>query len=190
MARSQRPPASAAVSRSAGFSLTEVMIGILLTAIIVSSVFSVSLTTRRQIGLSDDKVQAGYFEHKLMEELKNYVTASLEPGAGPGPTAGPGADPTWSLVNDTCQPCSGNNCGCAGQNAAGSAGCYALAPGAHDVTAMLPANIVADPSLANPKGLSMKMCYVVTDESGSSPFDQGLFRPQVQVFVQWTKPAT
>lgn len=185
---------SAILNGESGFSLLEVLVAILLTAIIVAATFSTLLLTQADFGSSDAQMTLGLTERQILETLKNYQSASIAgPGnldlnSGPCQSGLPACQNTWSLPGDSGVACAGANCpaSCAAGNVC-SAGAYALAIGCgHNVTALLPPVFQAAP-------FNGVMCYTVTDESGLSAgtaiADQSQFMPQVQLTVQWTKPS-
>ena len=126
--RTDRLQASKA-SAQGGYTLVEVMVAMLLTAIMVTSVFSVALTVKTGGNKGASKLRAAAMTRQVSAILKNYVTA--ETGAAstatiPGPCAG--AVNNWSMtcngITDTC-PLGGNDC-------------YALAPGTHTLLGVNP----------------------------------------------------
>lgn len=150
----------------AGFSLVEVMVAILLTAIIVTSVFAVAVTAQKSSGVFDRKVITNYAASQLLDRLRNYVTASTS-GAGTdrGPN-GTGAQ-SWTLPGDSCTGCGG------------SPNCYALDADEaclHDVTTMLPQTLRDPP-------YNMTMTYQVTDyPDNCAPKD---CKYEVDVNITW-----
>lgn len=102
------------------------MISMLLVAVIVTSVFSLVLSAKVGAAKTSSQSKAHLFARQHLEKLKSYVSADQ---TVPGPTA------NWAFPGDA----SGN---------------YALAPGVHDVTSNLPANL---------RTLGWTMNYTVTD---------------------------
>jgi len=92
--------------------MVEVMIGILLVAVIVTSVFSLSLTARITARKSGRRAKGLYYTRQAMEKLKAYVTADTSV-TGRLPAA------NWRYPGD-------------------ASGTYALANGAHDISSTLP----------------------------------------------------
>lgn len=151
-----------------GYSIAEVLIGMLLTALVVASVMSVVLTAKRGSSVSDARVAANNSARKVLERLKNYITASL---GEPGPNGGLTGNAGWSLPGDTCGPPAGKPGGtCASP-------CYALDTAcAHNVTSLMPAELTGPP-------YAMVMWYDVADlDPGAG---QANFRPKVDVKVDW-----
>jgi prepilin-type N-terminal cleavage/methylation domain-containing protein len=182
--------ASAIVTARSGFSLVEMLVAILLTAIIVTATFSALLLTKADLGGSDNQMTVSQAQQQLLRTLQNYQAASIsgnDVNSGPNQTGlcGSGSANTWCLTKpyESGVACSGSNCLssslCSSNVCAGNS--YALAIGCgHNVTAWLPATLQAAP-------FNGVMCYTVTDQSGSSPYAQSQFIPQVNVTVQWTK---
>ncbi|MBI3547433.1 MAG: type II secretion system protein [Elusimicrobia bacterium] len=137
--------------RNAGFTLAEVMIAILLTAIVVTSVFGVCITAKQTSTRYDKKIVAKNAAQQVLAKLENYVAAANDSSAsvlelsGPNQACGAcGATSTWTL------PIPSDVCG----------GCvHALASGAHTVTTLLPSKYQVSP-------YSMTMTYTVTDLNG------------------------
>lgn len=69
MARRRRP-----TSGRAGYTLVEVVIAVLLTSIMVTSVFSVALTSKSGGGKSDRKLLASQAAKRMTSQLRNFVT--------------------------------------------------------------------------------------------------------------------
>ena len=100
-----------------GYTLIEVVISILLTAIIVASVMSVALSSKSSSVKSDRKIIANEASRALTAMLKGYVTADYNQSAVRGPGTGAGG---WKLPGDSSP--------------------YALDCGAHNnITGILPA---------------------------------------------------
>jgi len=160
---------------AAGFTLTEVVISILLTGIIVTGTFSAVLVAKKTPQISTNRISAALAERQMLETLQNYQTASYQ-----GSDAGSGPGGSWHLPGDRCSVCAAPNCPdiCEAVGACG-AGCYALQTGcSHDVSDLLPQFMKDSPYFA-------KMCYTVSnlDNTGA----QENFRPQVTVKIQWTE---
>lgn len=96
---------------SRGSTLIEVVISILIVAVVTMSVFSVALVGRQSKGRATRRAAAAFAQRRLLEELKNYITADIE--AVPGPGAFPNG---WGLPGDHC-------------------GCWALTAGTHRLDA-------------------------------------------------------
>ena len=157
---------------ASGFTLTEVIISILLTGIIVTGTFSAVLVAKKTPQISTNRVSAALAERQLLETLQNYQTASYQ-----GSDAGSGPGGSWHLPGDRCTLCTVPNCGCAAADC--GAGCYALQTGCtHDVSDLLPQFMKDSPYFA-------KMCYTVSNLDGSGA--QENFRPQVTVNIQWNE---
>lgn len=100
------------------------MVAMLLTSIMVTSVFSVALTVKTGGSKGERKIKAAAGARQVAAQLKNYVTGDATPGAISGPGVGPGG---WSMPGDACGTC------------------YALAAGSHTLTGVLPQTFEAPP---------------------------------------------
>ncbi|MDO8756830.1 MAG: type II secretion system protein, partial [Elusimicrobiota bacterium] len=115
----RRRPIKPAGLTASGFTLVEVMVAMLLTSIMVTSVFSVALSAKTGGNKGESKVKASAGARQVAALLKNYVTA--ETGiASTTLIKGPcvGATNNWSIT------CNGIVDSCPG----GGSSCYALAP--------------------------------------------------------------
>lgn len=96
-------------TRRAGYTLVEIVIAVLLTSIMVTSVFSVALTAKQGGGKADRKLLAAQTARRMTNFLKNYVTGcdcNPTTGAcsaasctidGPNVARGPNNVATWYL---------------------------------------------------------------------------------------------
>lgn len=188
MANDQRSTTrSAALLSASGFTLTEVVVAILLTGIIVTGTFSAILITKKTPEVSTNRVLAAMSQRQLLETLQNYQTASYCSSSVAVNALCPSNDPTWimgpngnwALPGDTCQACSGPTCGCNQPQCASGPGCYALETNcSHDVTDLLPSFMSGPPYFA-------KMCYTVVNTDNSGVQDN--FRPEVSVQLLWNE---
>ncbi|MBI3547664.1 MAG: type II secretion system protein [Elusimicrobia bacterium] len=105
-----------------GQTLAEVSIAMLLVAIATASTFGVILNAKRGTKKADTKEQMAYYANFLQQELKAYVTARTDITEG-----APGI-PAWHLPQD--ESCTN---------------CWALSPGVHKVSGMLPKNLSGPP---------------------------------------------
>ena len=132
----------------------------LLTSIMVTSVFSVALTVKTGGTKGERKLRAAAGARQVASLLKNYVTGDETTVLIPGP--GTGAN-RWSMngggITDSC----GN--------------CYAFAPGSHTLTGVMPANFEGPPYNA-------RVIYFVsvTDTVNGRPV------PAVNITTTWTDP--
>lgn len=100
---------------NAGFTLIEVVVGMLLIALMVGPLFSVALTARTSKARVDKKTAAAIAGSRLLDRLKLYVAEPSVLNDYPGPA--PGTSPNgWGLPGDACN-------------------CYALSPGTHKLDA-------------------------------------------------------
>lgn len=154
-----------------GFSLAEVMVGMLLAAIMVTAVFTVALTVKRGVSRSDNRSAANNAARLLLEELKNYQTADQT--AGLGPNAGAWSFPVGACAGEPIPPA-----WAVGYCAAAS---YALSEGcAHCATLRVPAALRSPP-------IRMTMLYRVTNED-TSGWGQPGYMPRVETQVDWVEP--
>lgn len=150
-------------ARQRGYTLVEIIISIMLTALMVSSVFSVALTSKTGGGKQERKLVAAEATRQLSARLKNFVkdpTGNTSGILGPGS----GAD-RWSLDDSPVNDC-GPSCG-----APSCTNCYALAPGVHELQGFLPVWFTNAPYNA-------RISY---DVISASPYN-------VQISVNWTDP--
>lgn len=152
----------------AGYTLVEVMVAMLLTSIMVTSVFSVALTVKTGGNKGEAKIKAAAGARMVAALLKNYVTA--EPGTAsttliPGPCAG--------AVNNWSMSCNGIVDACPG----GGSNCYALAHGTHTLT-----GVMGDFELPPPAGKSARVSYFVD----ATTLVNGRPVPVVTITTTWT----
>lgn len=162
-----------AFSAANGFTLVEVMVAMLLTTIMVTSVFSVALTVKTGGTKGEGKIKAGAGARQVAALLKNYVTA--ETGAAsttdiPGPCSG--ATNNWSIT------CNGIVDSCPG----GGSNCYALAPGTHTLTGVM--GDFENSAAMVPPGKSARVSYHVD----WSLMVNGRPAPAVSITTTWVEP--
>lgn len=158
---------------AAGYTLVEVMVAMLLTSIMVTSVFSVALTAKTGGTKGDGKIKAGAGARQVAALLKNYVTAETG-NASTTVIAGPctGATNNWSMT------CNGIVDSCPG----GGSNCYALAPGTHTLTGVM-GDFENAPN-ATPPGKSARVSYHVD----WSQMVNGRPAPAVSITTTWVEP--
>lgn len=153
-----------------GYTLIEVVISMLLTAVMVSSVMSVALTAKRGEARNERKLVANQASRQLTASLKNYVTADSATTTISGPGTGTNK---WGMTSAAGSGQVKDDCGSGVSCAANS--CYALQAGSHTLCGFLPSWFEAAP-------YSAKIIYFVSYPGGaSSP-------PQVNLTVDWTEP--
>lgn len=164
---------------SKGYTLVEVIVAMLLTSVMVSSVFSVALTAKQSGGKSERRMAAAQASRQMMNRLKSYVTGDTASTIIAGPNANNGTN-KWSLRDTTVSPnitdattCTGT---CGGVVCGAAPNVYALCPGTHTVTGILPGGLVAAPYSGT------LQYYVGTETIG------GQLAPQVNVTINWTEP--
>ena len=139
----------------------------LLTSIMVTSVFSVALTVKTGGSKGERKIKAAAGARLVASQLKNFVTGDpLSTVAG---LAGPGLGANkWSMdgggVNDT-------SC----------VDCYALLPGSHPLTGILPLAFEAAPYNAQVIYF-VTATDTITDGVNTRPI------PSVSITTTWTDP--
>lgn len=116
------PAAACPRGRPNGFTLIEILISVLLIAAVVTSIFPLLLTSKLQVVKSGRRGEALNYTRQAMETLKAFTTADPSYPTGPGSAAQP-----WTYPGEPC------------------GGCWALAPGVHDLTQTLPAAFRASP---------------------------------------------
>jgi len=129
-------------SDEGGFSLVETMIATLLISVVVTSVFSLALTSKVSSIRVDRRSVAIQAITQAREKLKAYVTAD-KGGAITGPNA------NWRLPEDDCGPTAEYAVGTCPSN------CSALDICAHNVTRLLPVRERSAP-------IKMRLIYTVT----------------------------
>jgi len=190
-------------SRRAGYTLVEVVVAMLITSVMVTSVFSVTLTSKFSGDKNDRRVVASQAARRLASHLRNFVTGcDCNPSTGvcsgttscaingptPTTTPSPGLNvASWYMNCPTCAPAIVdcwpapspvyNACG-------GGNNVYALTFGAHAVKGLLPTEFEAAPYNA-------RVVYTVTSYQpmAYNVTTYGRTLPQVTVDVQWTEPA-
>ncbi len=159
MRRTIRHPAVHPRRRETGFTLVETLVAILLMAVVVMSVFSIALTSRTAGKKTSRKAIAGIYTKTVEEKLKSYITGDLD-----STTSGPNAD--WWIPGDAC----GN--------------CWALAPGAHDMTSILPAVCTPNQPICSGAPANATLTYTVVNQGGC--VEAGC-RKRVEVKLDWTE---
>lgn len=166
-----------------GYTLVEVVIATLLTAVMVTSVFSVALTSKQGGGKSERKLIASQAAKRMSAGLKNFVTGcscdavtgacgadcGLAGFEGPTPRAGVAS---W-YMNDPANPNPDNRI----VDSRGDV--WALADGVHTITGpgAIPAWFQAAP-------YNGRVVYTVDN----SVIVNGRPVPRVTMDVQWTEP--
>ncbi len=144
-----------------GFTLIEVVVSMLLSAVMISAVFSVALSSKQTSARSDRRLAAAQAAQSMMQRLKNYVTSDPASIAILGPTPRPGAA-SWYLNNPP--------------SVVDSLGdVYALQPGTHIITGT--ATDVIPTALAAYGG---KVTYVVAAAPNS--------QLTITVSASWNEP--
>lgn len=173
----------------AGYTLLEVVVSLLLSAIMVGAVMSVALTAKHGSVKSDNKTIAAQETRRLSAELKAFVTSyydystagwSANVGSIGGP-ANPGTPGTaswqWASMTgaDGANPIS-DSCRLA-PTYNSSPPCYALAAGVHNLTNYMKPEFEGAPTLAS-------ATYSVTT---GVDFGSGNLRaPEVKVNIYWS----
>jgi prepilin-type N-terminal cleavage/methylation domain-containing protein len=147
--------------QTAGFTLVEVMVAMLMISFMATTVFNVALTVKTGSAKNERKLQALAGARQVASQLKNYVTGDPESTAIPGPGMGTNS---WSMDGNGIDDLSCMNC-------------YALTPGNHILTGVLSSEFEAPPYNA-------RVSYTVTviDTIKGRPV------PAVSVTTTWTNP--
>lgn len=116
-----------------GFTLLEVVVSLLLTAIMISAVMSVALSARRSGAQTECRIIADQASRDMMAMLRNFVTADPAATAISGP--GNQADPAnrWKMDGYDLDGVPGGTTYADDQGSV-----YALATGTHTITNFLP----------------------------------------------------
>ncbi|UPT75923.1 MAG: hypothetical protein M0D55_09780 [Elusimicrobiota bacterium] len=143
------------------------MVAMLLTSIMVTSVFSVALTVKTGGSKGERKIKAAAGARQVAAVLKNYVTG--DPNSTMVGFTGPGQGTNkWSMdsppVNDT-------SC----------TDCYALTPGSHTLTGILPSTF-EDPPYNARVIYFVTATDTITDGVNTRPV------PSVSITTTWTDP--
>lgn len=136
----------------------------LLTSVMVTSIFSVVLTTKTGGAKGERKIKAAAGARMVTAMLRNYVTADETAG---GVFAGPGSGSnSWSMTSGAIvDSCPG-----------GGTSCYALAAGSHTLTGVL--------GTFENSPYNARVLYHVT----YSATVNGRPVPGVSVTTTWTEP--
>ena len=116
----------------AGYTLVEVVVSMLISAVIITSVFTVALTSKRGGMKADSQMIASSSSQSVAKMLANYVTADWLQTAIPvanqiqGPNSANAGMATWYLDGPNYQDDRG--------------AVWALAPGSHTITGKLGGN--------------------------------------------------
>ena len=155
-----------ASAASSGYTLVEVMVAMLLTSIMVTSVFSVALTVKTGGNKGERKIKAAAGARQVAAVLKNFVTGDPTNTMIPGPGVGSNK---WSMDGGAVDDTSCSNC-------------YALTSGSHTLTGILPATFEAAP-------FNARVIYFV-DPAGDTITDGVNTRPipSVSITTTWTDP--
>jgi type II secretory pathway pseudopilin PulG len=188
-------------ARSEGYSLVEVVISVLLASVIVTSGFSVALTSKAlngQNGKNDRHMAAGAAMKEVSAVLRNFVTGCCDVSSGNCVTT---AGAQWSCTSagssvpilgpnqaNASAPWSLNGYVMSGGPVTDSCGnCYALYSNGgtpHQITGLLPSWFSGSPYNAT-------VTYTVTPVAGpawtSATFPAAVM-PQVNVIVNWQEP--
>ena len=141
-----------------GYTLVEIVVAVMLTAIMVASMMSLVLSSKRGSVKSDHRMIANEACRQLAAMLKGYVTADSAQSTIAGPASTTAGAASWKLPGDSSA--------------------YALTCGAHVVnnatSGILPLWFAAAPYNA-------AISYTVSNCGAGLP-------PRVDVTVNWTEP--
>lgn len=155
---------------SSGYTLIEVMVAMLLTSVMVTSVFSVALTVKTGGNKGERKMKAAAGARLVASQLKNFVTGDPANTVIPGPGTGTNK---WSMTGGTVT----DACACT----ACAANCYALAPGSHTLTGILNATFEGAP-------FNARVIYFVTATDTITDGVNTRPIPSVSITTTWTDP--
>lgn len=165
--------AGARLAGSGGYTLIEVLVAVLLTALMASSVMSVALSSKMTGGRSDRKLIANELSRQLTSTLKSYVSADQSQTLIPGP----GSVGSWSI--------NGASYGTSGTSITDSqGGAFALAAGSHTLTGFLPPWFSGAPYNAT---AAYFVCYLALP-AGTCTGVTTTTPPWVSVTISWTEP--
>lgn len=175
--RCLKPPGPAVSTRvglqaTTGFSLVEVVISILLTAVIVATVFGISLSSKTGDVKAERKLRGAVGTRQVSAMLRNYITGDATVPLGPGDGG------NWSMTI----PSKGIQDHFGTYPCAGARNDYALAPGDHCLTGVLGA-------FENPP-FNARVWYHVEDAAVVNPVPgcPGCMLPSVTITASWVDP--
>ena len=142
-----------------GYTIVEVVVAMLLSAVMISAVFSIALSGRQTTARSDRRLVAAQAAQSMMQRLKNYVTGDYS-NAALGPNG------SWTIAGDS------------------DTHGYALYPGTHNFVKT--SGIVPDALMPYNGTLSYTVTQVtpLTPPNCVTPQCQ----VSVSVTVTWTEP--
>jgi prepilin-type N-terminal cleavage/methylation domain-containing protein len=170
-----------------GFTLIEIMVSMILTAIVVSAVFSIALSTRRAGTKADRRQLATHAEKSVAAALRAFVTGDSTATVIQGPNAA--NSNRWSIdvpnVQQDYVSCSLDPTTGALTIGARQATAFALATGTHCLVCVAAAG--ADGGCFLPKELRVPPFngYVSYTVSGAAATTGA---PTVAISVQWREP--
>jgi prepilin-type N-terminal cleavage/methylation domain-containing protein len=134
-----------------GFSLIETVIAVLLISVVVTSVFSVTLTAKTAGKKTERRAEGLAYVRQVHEKVKGYIREANTAGIN-DPLGGT----FWNLPEDACNGGAGN---C-------PANCYALDLCTHDVSSVLPAVCSENVGLCRAAPVNGQVTYTVTQPGG------------------------
>lgn len=159
---------------ASGYTILEVLVALLLSGVIISSVFSVALTSKASSGKSDRQLVAVQAARQITVQLRNFMTGcSCNFSTGvcdatsctiAGPNTARSGVATWYFNSPSASPAVTDSLG----------EVYALTYGAHKLTGYMPPWFESAPYNA-------RLTYTVKASPTAS-------MPQVDVAVNWTEP--
>ena len=150
-----------------GYTLIEVMVAMLLTSVMVTSVFSVALTVKTGGSKGERKLKAAAGARLVASQLRNFVTG--DPTSTIAGLTGPGVGSNkWSMDGSGVDDLSCTNC-------------YALGAGSHTLTGIMAASFEAAPYNA-------RVIYFVTTTDTITDGVNTRPIPSVSITTTWTEP--
>lgn len=187
--RAKRPSRS----RRAGYTLIEVMVATLITALLAVATIEVALSTKSNSVRLDRRILANQTSKAVQSALKAYVTGDPNSTAtglcGPNTLNGGTLNARGMMTSCTrAMWCISNSLMTDSPGGGGSNPCYALNPGTHilSCTGMRPPPSLDDRLCLLPYALVQPpyngyVQYTVTYSAAGAP-------PQVAINVNWTEP--
>lgn len=138
------------LQNTSGFSLVETLIAVLLISVVVTSVFSLALTSKTMAIKSNRRAAALLYSRQVIEKIKAYVTGDSSTDAA----LAAGAPADWHIPQDLCN---------SGEANCSKANCYALEECKHDLTPMLPVDCGPDVGFCSGSPVNGKLTYTVSN---------------------------
>jgi len=152
-----------------GYTLVEVLVAILLSAVMITSVFSVALTTKMGGGKGERRMAAAQVTQSTLKALGNYMTADYSTSTA---SSAPGG--SWIITGDSIQPPCASN--------------WALCQGSHTVSGLVPAALAAPAFGAQVIYFVDWCCAGVCNQPTPARPVPANCQPHTTVNVSWSEP--